>query len=70
MAVQRRDGHLEDAADDLVVFEYVEVVLIPADRRAFDDQLGHGVSPPGMSPLGVAAIRSWARSSARSANFS
>src|SRR5262245_15720138 len=35
-----RDRHLENATDDLAVFEHVEVVLVPADRRAFEDQLG------------------------------
>jgi hypothetical protein len=32
----------EDAADNYAVFEHVEVVVIPADRRAFEDQRRHG----------------------------
>src|SRR5262245_5474021 len=35
MTVLGRNRHFEDATDDLAVFEHVEVVLIPADGRAF-----------------------------------
>src|SRR5262245_62170302 len=51
--VLRRDRHLEDAADDLAVFEHVEVVLIPADGRAFEDQPGHRRYPSSSSPASV-----------------
>src|SRR5262245_51046451 len=38
MTVLGRNRHFEDATDDLAVFEHVVIVLIPADRRAFEDQ--------------------------------
>src|SRR5262245_52539704 len=36
--ILRRDRHLEDTADDNAVLEHVEVVLVPADRRASQEQ--------------------------------
>jgi len=45
-AALRPDGiEEEDAADDDAILEHVEVILVPADRRAFEDELlGEGRS--------------------------
>src|SRR5262245_42014909 len=53
MTVLGRNRHFEDATDDLAVFEHVEVVLIPADGRAFEDQPGHRRYPSSSSPASV-----------------
>src|SRR5262245_54716431 len=46
MAVLRRDRHLEDAADDHAILQHIVIVLVPADRRAFQDQRCHLRSSP------------------------
>src|SRR5262245_30204039 len=38
-AVLRPNRHLEDTADELAIREHVIVVVVPADRRAFEYQL-------------------------------
>jgi hypothetical protein len=39
--ILRRNGHLEDAADSDAILQHVIVVLVPANRRALEDQRGH-----------------------------
>src|SRR5262245_35068101 len=38
-AVLRPSRHLEDTADELAIREHIIVVVVPADRRAFEYQL-------------------------------
>ena len=38
-AIRRCNRHLEDAADDHAILQHVVVVLVPADRRALENEL-------------------------------